>query len=87
MEKPEEALSGWDRDGLASGTRAENGRSPPVRRDATLGRGEQHQRDRRGRRAHVLLVHHEVPGQCRGGDDERRGTLELPGLLLAGGLL
>src|SRR2546429_1568697 len=80
MQQAENPLAVGDGDRLttARGTQARGG--APVRREAALGRCEQHEHDRGGSRTHVLLVLHELAGESRGPDDERGCAVELRSL-------
>ena len=67
--------------------RPQHAGSAPVRGEPALGGGEQHDRERRGRRADVLLVLDEAACQHGGDEDERRRPVELRRLLRAADLL
>src|SRR3954451_4834761 len=87
VQEAEHALACLDADDFPPARTAEECRSAPVRGEAPLGRGEEHERDRGCRRADVLFVLHELAADDSGGDDERRRALELHGLARPAALL
>src|SRR4051812_16731359 len=77
MEEAENALACSDADDLPAARGPKEGGRPPVRGEAPLRRGEEHECDRGRGRADVLFVLDELAAQDGGGDDERRRALEL----------
>src|SRR3954452_9920208 len=77
MQKAENALACSDAGDLPAPRGSKEGGRSPVRGEASLRRGEQHERDRGRRRADVFFVLHELAAQDGGGDNECRRAIEL----------
>src|SRR3954451_8440482 len=87
MQETENPLARIDPDDLPTARGTEKRRRSPVRGEAALGRGQEHERDRGRGCADVLFVLHELAAQKGRRDHERRRALELHGLARPAALL
>ena len=87
VDQAEEPLAVRQADRVTPGLGAKHPWCSPVAREPARVRCEQNGVDRARGRADVLLILLEVAAECRGGDDERRCTLELWSFCRPGGPL